>query len=120
MLRPLNSQGYAMTYAVIKTGGKQYRVSAGQTIRVEKLEGKKGDAIELDQVLLFADGEALTVGRPLCAGIKVKAEILDQDRHAKVVIFKYRRRKRYRRKTGHRQPFTALKIVDILQAQASA
>ena len=109
-----------MTYAVIRTGGKQYRVSPGETIKVEKLEGKKGDAIELDDVLLLADGEEIIVGRPLCPGAKVTAEILDQDRHRKVVVFKYRRRKRYRRKTGHRQPFTALKIVDILKPQASA
>jgi large subunit ribosomal protein L21 len=109
-----------MTYAVIRTGGKQYRVAAGETIKVEKLEGKKGDAVELAEVLLLADGEQITVGRPLCAGATVKAEILAQDRDSKVVVFKYRRRKRYRRRTGHRQPFTALKIVDILKPQASA
>jgi large subunit ribosomal protein L21 len=105
-----------MTYAVVRTGGKQYRVSAGETIKVEKLDGKRGDAVELADVLLVGDGEAVTVGAPLVAGAKVKAEILDQDRERKVIIFKYRRRKRYRRKTGHRQPFTALRITEISAA----
>lgn len=101
-------------YAVLKTGGKQYRVAAGDTIKVEKLEGKVGEQLEIAEVLLLADGEHLTLGRPLVEGARVKAEILEQDRHRKVVIFKYKRRKRYRRKTGHRQPFTALRIVDIV------
>ncbi len=101
-------------YAVLRTGGKQYRVAAGDTIKVEKLEGKVGEQLELGDVLLIADGERLTLGRPLVAGAKIKAEVLEQDRHRKGVIFKYKRRKRYRRKTGHRQPFTALRIVDIV------
>ena len=100
-------------YAVVKTGGKQYRVSAGETIKVEKLEGNPGDTIELDQVLLLADGESLTLGFPLVEGAKVKAKILEQAKDPKVVIFKYRRRKRYRRKAGHRQPQTFLHITDI-------
>ncbi len=108
-------------YAVLKTGGKQYRVTAGDTIKVEKLEGKVGDELELAEVLLLADGERLTLGRPLVEGARVKARILEQDRHRKVVIFKYKRRKRYRRKTGHRQPFTALRIEHIVvPATASA
>ena len=84
-----------------------------RTIRVEKLEGTPGETVELAEVLLLADGENVTVGRPFVEGAKVEATILDQDRHRKVLVFKFRRRKRYRRKAGHRQPFTALKITGI-------
>jgi large subunit ribosomal protein L21 len=107
-------------YAVLRTGGKQYRVAAGDTIKVEKLPGNPGDAVEIAEVLLLADGENIVIGRPLIDGALIKAEILEQDRHRKVVIFKYRRRRRYRRKTGHRQPFTALQIVDIVKPTAVA
>ena len=100
-------------YAVVKTGGKQYRVSTGQTIEVEKLSGDPGHKIQLDEVLLLADGENVTVGRPLVEGASVEAEIQDQAKHRKVLVYKFRRRKRYRRKAGHRQPFTALKITAI-------
>jgi large subunit ribosomal protein L21 len=106
-------------YAVVRTGGKQYRVSAGETVKVEKLDGEPGRPIRLDEVLLLADGETVTVGRPLVAGASVDAEIVDQARHRKVLVYKFRRRKRYRRKQGHRQPYTALKITAINQvAQA--
>ncbi len=105
-------------YAVLRTGGKQYRVAAGDTIKVEKLEGNAGDAVELKDVLLLADGENVLLGRPLIEGALIKAEILEQERDRKVVIFKYRRRRRYRRKTGHRQPFTALRVVDIVRPTA--
>ena len=103
-------------YAVIKTGGKQYRVGKGDTLRVEKLEGKVGDAVTFDQVLLVnGDGEgSLKVGRPLVAGATVQAKIVTQDLGPKVIIFKFRRRKNYRRHRGHRQPFTALQITDIV------
>jgi large subunit ribosomal protein L21 len=100
-------------YAVVKTGGKQYQVSAGNTIKVEKLEGKQGDAVELGEVLLVADEEGITLGRPLVDGASVSAEIVEQAKHRKVLIYKFRRRKRYRRKAGHRQPYTALKITGI-------
>ncbi|MBW2732358.1 MAG: 50S ribosomal protein L21 [Deltaproteobacteria bacterium] len=100
-------------YAVVKTGGKQYRVAEGDVIKVEKLEAQLGATIELDQVLMVADDESLQLGHPIVEGAKVSAEIVDQDRDRKVLIFKYRRRKRYRRKAGHRQPFTALKIIGI-------
>lgn len=100
-------------YAVVKTGGKQYQVSAGDTIKVEKLEGEQGDTVELGEVLLIADEEQVTLGRPLVDGASVSAEIVEQDRHRKVLIYKFRRRKRYRRKAGHRQPYTALKITGI-------
>lgn len=99
-------------YAVIKTGGKQYRVATGDKIFVEKLPGNVGDAISLDQVLLLG-GDAIKLGKPLVAGAKVAAKILEHGRGEKVIIFKFRRRKNYRRKTGHRQPFTTLQITDI-------
>ena len=102
-------------YAVIQTGGKQYRVEPGKTIVVEKLEGDAGAPIVFDQVLLVSsgDGGSVTVGKPLVAGAKVTAEIVQQTRGDKLVVFKFRRRKNYRRKTGHRQPFTALEITGI-------
>jgi large subunit ribosomal protein L21 len=105
-------------YAVLKTGGKQYRVAAGDTIEVEKLEGDAGQTLELDQVLMLAEGEAITLGRPLIVGAKVTAEIVEQGRAPKVVIYKYRKRKKYRRKAGHRQCFTALKITGITAPSA--
>jgi large subunit ribosomal protein L21 len=99
-------------YAVIKTGGKQYRVSEGQTLRVEKLPGSAGDKVTFGEVLLLG-GESPKVGRPLVAGAAVAAEITGQDRGKKLVVFKFRRRKNYRRKNGHRQPYTELKITGI-------
>jgi len=100
-------------YAVVQTGGKQYRVEAGQTIRVERLDGEVGKKIEISDVLLVADGQKVAIGQPLVAGALVRAEIVKQGKERKVIIFNYRRRKRYRRKQGHRQPFTALKITAI-------
>jgi large subunit ribosomal protein L21 len=102
-------------YAVIATGGKQYRVQPGETIKVEKLEGatEKG-AVTFDQVLLVADGTDVKVGAPILPGVKVTGEVLvPTGRGEKLIIYKYRRRKGYRRKTGHRQLFTAVKITGI-------
>jgi len=99
-------------YAVIKTGGKQYRVSEGDRLRVEKLEGAKGDSIELSEVLMLG-GERVAIGTPTIAGAKVSAEILAQGLGKKVIVFKMRRRKRYRRKNGHRQPYTELRVTGI-------
>jgi large subunit ribosomal protein L21 len=99
-------------YAVIRTGGKQYRVSEGQTLRVEKLPGAAGDKVTFSEVLLVADDTA-KIGQPLVSGASVSAEIKAQDRGPKIVIFKFRRRKNYRRKNGHRQPYTELKITGI-------
>jgi large subunit ribosomal protein L21 len=107
-------------YAVIRTGGKQYRAAIGETIQVEKMEGSVGQTLQLDEVLLLAQGEAVTVGRPLVAGAKITAEIVAQGRTPKVVIYKFRRRKKYRRKTGHRQMFTSLKITGIASPAAEA
>lgn len=100
-------------YAVIKTGGKQYRVSQGDKLRVEKLAGNVGDAVTFDQVLMVG-GESLKLGQPLVGGAKVEAKIVGQGLGKKVVVFKFRRRKNYRRKNGHRQPFTALEITNIV------
>lgn len=100
-------------YAVIKTGGKQYRVAQGDSLRVEKLAGNVGDTISLDEVLLVGEGDAVKIGKPTVAGAKVEARIVAQDRAKKIIVFKFRRRKNYRRKAGHRQPFTALQVTTI-------
>ena len=99
-------------YAVIKTGGKQYRVSEGQKLRVEKLAGNPGDSLNFDEVLMLG-GDAPKFGQPIVGGASVSAQIIAQDRGKKIVVFKLRRRKNYRRKQGHRQPFTELKITGI-------
>jgi large subunit ribosomal protein L21 len=99
-------------YAVIRTGGKQYRVSEGQTLRVEKLSGKAGDKITFGEVLLLG-GDSPKVGQPFVKGASVAAEITSEGRGPKIIVFKFRRRKNYRRKTGHRQPYTELKITGI-------
>jgi large subunit ribosomal protein L21 len=99
-------------YAVIRTGGKQYRVSEGDRLRVEKLAGEVGASITLSDVLMVG-GEKVVVGKPVVAGARVTATITAQDRAKKVIVFKFRRRKNYRRKNGHRQPFTELKITGV-------
>ena len=100
-------------YAVIKTGGKQYRVSEGQKLRIEKLPGDPGKEITFDEVLLLGGESGAKIGQPLVGGAKVSAKIATQDRGEKLVIFKFRRRKNYRRKNGHRQPFTDVVITSI-------
>ncbi len=101
-------------YAIIKTGGKQYRVSEGQTLRVEKLDGEQGDTVRLDHVLLVGGGEGETrIGRPLVEGAAVDAQIVRQGRGKKIIVFKKKRRKGYHKKQGHRQAFTELKITGI-------
>ena len=100
-------------YAVIKTGGKQYRVAQGDKLRIEKLPGNVGDSVTFGDVLLVGEGENLKIGAPTLAGAKVEAKITAQDRAKKIIIFKFRRRKNYHRKAGHRQPFTAIEITGI-------
>ena len=100
-------------YAVIKTGGKQYRVEEGDLLKVEKIESATGEAVEFDQVLLVADGDKVTVGQPLVDGAKVTAEVVEQGRHKKIRIVKFRRRKHHRKQQGHRQWFTEVKITGI-------
>lgn len=99
-------------YAVIKTGGKQYRVTEGQTLRVEKLPGNPGDSVTFQEVLLLG-GSTPKIGQPVVKGASVSGTIKLQDRGDKIVIFKFRRRKNYRRKTGHRQPFSDVVITGI-------
>ena len=100
-------------YAVIKTGGKQYKVAAGDKLKVEKLEVAEGGKVVLDKVLMLADGEAVTIGSPLVAGAKVNATVVSHGRGDKVMIFKFRRRKHYRKTQGHRQSYTEILISDI-------
>ena len=100
-------------YAVIKTGGKQYRVAKDDVIVVERLAGTAGDKIELDQVLMLDDGKGPTLGTPLVDGARVAATVLDQSRGDKIIVFKKKRRKNYRRTMGHRQDLTVLRITDI-------
>ena len=100
-------------YAVIRTGGKQYRVSAGEKLRIEKLAAEVGQEIVLDQVLAVADGDSLKVGTPLVAGATVKARVTGQGRGDKVRIFKLKRRKHYRKSQGHRQSYTEIEILGI-------
>ncbi len=103
-------------YAVIQTGGKQYKVQPGQTVEVEKLPGELGDKIEFSDVLLVAGDSDIKVGKPLVAGAKVTGEIVEHGRGKKVIVPKMKRRKNYRRRYGHRQDFTAVKISDVTGA----
>jgi large subunit ribosomal protein L21 len=100
-------------YAVVETGGKQYRVTAGDTLRVEKLEGAAGDKLELTSILAVSDGNELKIGTPTVSGASVTASIVDQVRGPKLVSFKKKRRKGYSRKVGHRQDLTVLKVESI-------
>jgi len=100
-------------YAVIKTGGKQYKVAAGEKIKVEQIAADVGQEIVIDQVLAVGNGADLKVGSPLVAGASVKATVLAQGKHDKVHIFKMRRRKNYRRTQGHRQHYTQIEILNI-------
>jgi len=102
-------------YAIIKTGGKQYRVNEGGILKIEKIAGEKGDKVTFSEVLLVSgdDGD-VKVGNPVVANATVTAEILEQGKEKKVVVFKYKKRKNYRRKQGHRQPFTKIKVDQIV------
>jgi large subunit ribosomal protein L21 len=99
-------------YAVFKTGGKQYKVAQGDQLRIEKIAAAVGDTVTFEEVLLVG-GETAKIGTPLVSGAKVQAKVVAQNRDKKVIVFKFRRRKNYRRKNGHRQPFTALEITGI-------
>lgn len=100
-------------YAVIETGGKQYKVSEGDVIFIEKLEAAEGDAVTFDKVLVVADGENITVGAPAVSGATVTAKVEKQGKAKKIYVFKMKRKKNYRRKKGHRQPFTKVTIEKI-------
>ena len=105
-------------FAVIRTGGKQYKVAKNDVISVEKLPGEAGETIALDQVLMLVDGEAMKVGAPLVEGARVEATIVEQTRGPKIIVFKKKRRKNYRRKQGHRQDLTVLRVTDVVGADA--
>lgn len=100
-------------YAVIRTGGKQYKVAQGDTLDVEKLPAAEGAEVELSEVLMLVDGDQVTVGSPTVAGAKVSAKVVEHGRGEKIKIIKFRRRKHYRRQAGHRQDFTRLQVTKI-------
>ena len=100
-------------YAIVKTGGKQYKVAQGDVLFVEKLEANEGDVVTLDQVLAVAGENGLTVGSPVVEGATVTAKVVAQGKAKKVIVFKYKRKKDYRRKNGHRQPYTKIVIEKI-------
>ncbi len=101
-------------FAIVETGGKQYRVAEGEVIEVEKLAAPEGETVTLDRVLMVSDGSNVRVGKPLVEGASVEAKVVDQKRGPKVIVFKYKPKKRYRRKSGHRQSLTRLQIERIL------
>ena len=100
-------------YAVVRTGGKQYRLGVGDSVKVEKLPDEVGNIVELSQILMVSNGGEVKVGTPLVTGASVKAEIVGHGRNKKIRVFKMKRRKKYRRTQGHRQAFTQLKITEI-------
>lgn len=100
-------------YAVIKTGGKQYRVAAGEKLKIEQIPAEVGAEITLDQILMVGEGESVKIGAPFVAGASVKATVLSQGRHDKIKIFKMRRRKHYQKHQGHRQNYTEIRIDGI-------
>ncbi len=99
-------------YAVVEIGGKQFRVTEGQEVFAEKLDANVGDVVSFDQVLMIG-GEKTVVGTPVVAGASVSAEVVKQGKHKKIIVFKYKAKKKYRRKQGHRQPYTKLIIKSI-------
>jgi large subunit ribosomal protein L21 len=100
-------------YAVIMTGGKQYKVAPGEVVRVETLDAKKGDTVEIKDVYMIADGDKISVGKPTLASASVTAEVVEEGRGEKLLVFKHRRRKGFRKTIGHRQNYTAIKVKEI-------
>ena len=100
-------------YAVVESGGKQYKVQEGDILRVEKIPGEVGSSVTFDKVLLFSEGDTVDIGKPILEKATVSGHIVQQGKTKKVIVFKYKRRKRYRKKRGHRQQYTALKIDTI-------
>ncbi len=100
-------------YAVIKTGGKQYKVSPGEVLRVEKLDAEIGSELEIPEVLLYSNGSEVKVGAPYVEGVAVKVQILEHGKGKKVIVFKKKRRKGYKVKRGHRQPYTSIEVKEI-------
>ncbi|MFH2219750.1 MAG: 50S ribosomal protein L21 [Pseudomonadota bacterium] len=102
-------------YAILNSGGKQYKVCEGDVLRVEKIPGEVGSTVSFDQVLMLSDGERVSVGQPVLDNVTVNGRIVDQGKAKKIIVFKYKKRKRFRRKKGHRQQYTEIKI-DSIQA----
>lgn len=102
-----------MPFAVIRTGGKQYKVAPGQKIKIEKIGAKEGAVIKLEEVLLVAENGKVEIGAPIVKGAKVEAEVLKHGRARKLIVFKYHPKSRYRKKKGHRQPYTEIRIAKI-------
>ena len=100
-------------FAIAEIGGKQYKLSAGQKLKIEKIETKDGEAASFDKVLLLVDGEQVRIGTPYVSGAKVEAKVLRQGRADKVIVFKYHSKTRYKKKKGHRQPFTEIEVTSI-------
>ena len=100
-------------YAVVNSGGKQYKVQKGEILKVEKISGDVGNPVTFDRVLMFSDGKNVSIGQPLLDGVSVEGHIVEQGKARKIIVFKYKRRKRFRRKNGHRQEFTAVQIDSI-------
>lgn len=100
-------------YAIIKTGGKQYKVSEGDVIKVEKLNANVDEVVEINDVLAISNGTELTVGSPVVEGAKVQLKVIEHDKARKIIVFKYKPKKNYRRKNGHRQPFTRVVVEKI-------
>ncbi len=107
------SVGESSMYAIVNTGGKQYRMEPGDTVRVEYLPFDEGDLVELDDVRMLSDDGEVTIGAPAIEGAKVTAQVMAQGRGKKVIVFKYKAKTRYRRKNGHRQNYTELRVTDI-------
>lgn len=101
-------------YAVIKTGGKQYRVQEGEVLKLEKLAADVGETVEFDQVLALKNDDGLKVGAPYVEGVRVQGKVLGQGKAKKIIVFKYKPKKNYRKKQGHRQPFTSVRIEKIM------
>jgi len=100
-------------YAIMNSGGKQYKVRCGDVLRVEKIPGDVGSPVSFDKVLMFSDGDDVKIGQPVLDNVTVNAHIVEQGKAKKIIVFKYKKRKRYRRKLGHRQQYTAIKIDNI-------
>ena len=104
-------------YAVVNSGGKQYKIQQGQVLRVEKITGDVGNPVTFDRVLMFSDGENISIGQPALEDVAVEGHIVEQGKAKKIIVFKYKRRKRYRRTRGHRQEFTAI-LIDSIKPKA--
>ena len=100
-------------YAIVKSGGKQYKVCQGEVLRVEKIPGDVGSSVSFDKVLMFSDGENVNIGQPMLDNVTVNGHIVEQGKAKKIIVFKYKKRKRYRKKQGHRQQYTAVRIDSI-------